>query len=220
MTRTVRGLALAAAAALGLSASGCAGTGWEDVMNGNWNGSQVEGEIRGVDTRSRSLRVTTERGRDETVRYDSRTEVRDGDRRIGVSSLRRGDGVTLRLARDSRGALYTDYVYVRRSASDRGTWNDRADERREEARDRWEDRRDDNRSDSRLVRRFEGRVGRIDRSGQRFELRTDNHSYWVSLRNNRDGGDRSRFARLRGGEYVRVEGRLNSSSTLELTDFR
>lgn len=206
MIRMMRGLAAGAALALAAVSGGCAGYGMEDVYGGRggWGGSsEMRGQVDAVHSRYNTIRLRRDNGRVADVRYDSRTEVVDRDQRYRAESLDRGDYVTMRVSRDSRGQLYARHVTVRRNARavydrvpDRRRGDDRYDDRR--------NRRDDDRYDARAV---EGRVGRVDRSGRRFELRSERGTVWVSVAPNAGRGVRDRFQRLRTGEHVRVSGR-------------
>lgn len=206
MRRMVRGLALAATLALGATAGGCAGYGMEEVLNGGLGtlyGNQVEGEIRGVNTRSRYLEVRTYHGRSERVRYDGRTRVIYRDRQYNPSALERGDEVSIRTSRDRNGYLYADHVRVRHSRGD-----DRYDSRdRDRDRDRYEDR--DRYGDRDRVYSLDARVVRVSRISRQVELRTsDGRRIWATLPH--DSRDRDRFNRLREGDRVHLTGRYTS----------
>lgn len=215
MRRMVRGLALAAALALGTTAGGCAGYGLEDVVNGGLgtlSGNQLEGEVRGVNTRSRYLEVRTHSGRSERVRYDSRTRVMYGDRSYRVSSLERGDEVSIRARRDRDGYLYADHVRVRRSRGD-----DRYDSR--DDRDRRDRDRERDRERYEFNQSLDGRVVRVQHAPRRVELRTENgRRVWAIA--HQDSRDRDRFARLREGDYVRLTGRYTSADRFVIDRIR
>lgn len=242
MIRTIRRLAAGAVLALAAVSGGCAGYGWQDGYGGwGWGTpSELRGRVEGVQTRLRTIQLRRDNGRRVAVRYDSRTEVATQGRRDRPESLDPGDYVTMRVSRDSRGRLYARYVNVRREARevyrDRDRDRDRrgGDDRWEDRRrrdgdddDRWEDRRrDDDRRDERRYdermgeRSAEGRVGRVDRSRGRFELRTDRGTVWVYVPSDLGRTDTDRFRRLRGGEYVTVSGRYVSRDRFEMERFR
>jgi hypothetical protein len=100
---------------------------------------------------------------------------------------------------------------------DRDRDRDRVPDRRRDDR-RYEDRRDDDRRYE--ARSVEGRVGRVDRSGRRFELRSDRGTVWVSVAPNAGRGVRDRFQRLRAGDRVSVTGRYVGRDRFQMDRFR
>jgi hypothetical protein len=219
----VRGLALAATLALGATAGGCAGYGMEEVLNGGLGtltGSQVEGEVYGVNTRSRYVDIRTHNGRNQRVRYDGRTRVIYRDRQYSPSSLQRGDEVSIRASRDRDGQLYADHVRVRATRDRYGSRDDRDRDRdRDRARERDRDRRDDDRDE--YNERLEGRVVRVEAVARRVELRTeDGRRVWATIRRDSDDRDRERFVRLREGSYVRLTGRYTSNNRFVIDRIR
>lgn len=211
--RTLRGWAASAVLALAVTAGGCAGVGWDDVLyGGDTYGYQndIRGEVREVG--SRSMQVRTDGGRTVRVYHDRYTEVRYGDRRGSVRTLERGDDVTVRTRRERDGDLYARAVIVQRGS--RGAY-DRRDERRDDR--RVPPRRDDAYSRTSV----EGRVGRVDRDGTRFELRgTREGTVWVSVPRNAQRSVRDRVDRLREGQFVRLQGRFLSDNRFEVQGFR
>ena len=219
MKRMIRGLASGAALALAAVSGGCAGYGLEDVMHGGRDGwgsaTEMRGEVRDVSERYRTIHLRRDNGRAVAVRYDSRTEVVYDGRRYRPSSLDRGDYVSMRVSRDSRGDLYTRHVSLRRDSRD-GYNRDR---NRDRDRDGYDDRR--GRTDGRYdARAAEGRVTRVDRSGRRFELRSNDRSVWVTLPPNASRDVRERFSRLRPGDHVRVSGRYVANGRFQMDRFR
>lgn len=213
--RTLRGWAASAVLALAMTAGGCAGANWDDVLyGGDSHGYQndVRGEVREVG--SRSMEVRTNGGRTVRVYHDRYTEVRYGDRRGSVRTLERGDDVTVRTRRERDGDLYARAVIVQRSSRGAGGY-DRRDDRRH-------DRRNPPRRDEAYARTsVEGRVGRVDRDGTRFELRgTREGTVWVSVPRNAQRGVRDRISRLREGQFVRLQGRFLSDNRFEVQGFR
>lgn len=234
MKKMMRGLAAGAALALATVASGCANAyGYE---GGGWGGSsEMRGTVTSVHDRYSTIRLRRDNGRVADVRYDSRTEVVSNGRRYRPESLDRGDYVSIRVDRDSRGQLYTRHVTVRREARetysrdrDRGRIDDRRDrdrgridDRRDRGRDdRYNDRRDRGDRGWNDVRAVDGRVGRVDRGGRRFELRTERGTVWVLLPSNADRGARERLERLRTGDYVHVSGRYEGNNRFRMDRFR
>ena len=218
MIRTLRGWAARAALALAVTAGGCAGTGWDDVLYGGGGyglDRDLQGEVRGVGRRTIDLR--TEDGRYASVRYDSRTDVRYRDRRYSPRALERGDVVTVRLDRTRNGELYARNVVVRRTMREtRGTYDRRGDGRRGPG-TRAPDRRDERYTRTSL----EGSVGRVDRSAGRFEVRgTRQGTVWATLAPRADRGVRQRLSQLREGQHVRLRGRFLSDNRFEVEGFR
>jgi hypothetical protein len=179
-----------------------------------------------VQTRLHTIQLRRDNGRRAVVQFDSRTEVVSGDRRERPESLDRGDYVSMRVSRDSRGRLYTRHVTVRHEVrdvyrgdrdGDRDRVGDRDRRRDDDGRYDRRDRRDDDRNDARAV---EGRVGRVDRSARRFELRGERGTVWVSVAPNASRGVRDRFERLREGDRVRVSGRYVGRDRFEMEQFR
>jgi hypothetical protein len=220
MIRMMRGLAASAVLALAAVSGGCAGYGMEDVYGGRggWGGSsEMRGQVDAVHSRYNTIRLRRDNGRVADVRYDSRTEVVDRDRRYQAESLDRGDYVTMRVSRDSRGQLYTRHVTVRRNVAVRH--RDRVPDRRR-GDDRYDDRRDRRGDDRYEARSVAGRVEQVDRSGRRFQLRTDRGNVWVTLPSDAGRGVRERFQRLRTGAHVSVEGRYVNRDRFQLARFR
>jgi hypothetical protein len=224
MITKMRGLAAGAVLALASVLGGCAGYGWEDGYGGGgWSSpSQVHGRVEGVQTRLHTIQLRRDNGRPVAVHYDGRTEVvSEGGQRVRPESLDRGDYVTMRVSRNSRGRLYARNVNVRHEAREvyRGDRDRRSvpDRRRDD--DRYEDRRDrrDDRYDERAV---EGRVERVDRSGRRFQLRSERGTVWVTVPSNASRGVRDRFQRLREGDRVSVTGRYVGRGSFQMEGFR
>jgi hypothetical protein len=226
MITKMRGLAAGAVLALASVLGGCAGYGWEDGYGGGgWSSpSQVHGRVEGVQTRLHTIQLRRDNGRPVAVQYDGRTEVvSEGGQRVRPESLDRGDYVTMRVSRDSRGRLYARNVSVRHEAREvyRGDRDRRVPDRRRDD-DRYEDRRD-RRDDRDEVRTVEGRVERVDRSGRRFQLRSERGTQgtvWVTVAPNASRGVRDRFQRLREGDRVSVTGRYVGRDRFQMERFR
>lgn len=191
-----------------LAGAGCAQMGtWEDVLGGVLTpgmGGEVTGEVRRVDTRRQRIELLTHEGRREVVGYDRRTRVVYRQREYPVSALERGDEVSLRLRRDTRGDLYTDYVQVRRSVSDRGGYGGREDY-----------------GHGARVERLEGRVEHVDYRRGQFSVRDRyGREVLVSLPYGARRSDVDRLRRLRRGEHVRVEVERLNERRAELRRFR
>lgn len=206
--------------AVSVTASACAQMGavggLGDVIGG---GSSVIGEVRSVDTRRGRIQVREQYGRDQTVRFDSRTRVVYRNRQYPVSSLERGDQVQMRVEYDRNNTAWADHIEVRSSAR-------RAD-RRDGDRDDRDDRRDDRRGDrddvwGSRVERLDGRVQGIDVRRGYFTITHDRgQRVLVYLTRNARREDVRRFERLRRGDRVRVEVRSSGRrDQAELVRFR
>jgi hypothetical protein len=165
------------------------------------NGDSLYGEIRSVDTRRGKIQVREQYGRDQTVRYDSRTRVVYQNRQYPVSSLERGDQVQMRVAYDRNNTAWADRIEVRSSArgSDRGSvWG------------------------SSRVQRVDGRVQGIDvRRGYFTVTGNRNSRVLVYMPRNARREDVRRFERLRRGDRVRADVRSHGrSDQVELVRFR
>lgn len=225
MIRTLRGWAAGAVLALAMTAGGCAGAGWEDVLNGRPGGygyeTDVRGEVRGVG--SRHIELRTDGGRHTRVRYDGRTDVRYRDRRYSARALERGDIVVVRVDDRGRGEPYARFVTVRRSARaervyDRRTGDRRVDDRRGDGRRYPGVRVPGRRSEARAI---EGRVGLVEPNRPGFQLQgTRQGTVYVTVSRNANDGLRRRVAQLRRGQYVQLRGRFLSDDRFEVEGFR
>lgn len=213
MTGNIRKLGVAALAALALTGTGCGQMGsLNDVLGGVLNpgastaGSEVQGEVRSVDTRSQTIQVYTTDGRSGSVRYDNNTRVIYQQREYQVSALEAGDRVTLRIRQDQSGNAYTDQVYVTQSVQEVGGGTVGST--------------GGTAYPGSGVQTLQGNVNRVDYERGMFEIRTGNNAYtWVSLPYNPRTNDVNRLRQLRGGDYVRVEGRYLGQDRFELERF-
>jgi hypothetical protein len=73
---------------------------------------EVFGRVQDVDERRREIRLRTDDGRSSIVRYDSNTQVFDGNRDLRPEALRSGDEISVRLGRDIGGERYADAIRV------------------------------------------------------------------------------------------------------------
>ncbi len=125
MTGTMRRLAAPALVLFALA--GCGSGGLGDILGGVLNAPSSQGgtatldvEIMANDTQRQLLQVRTSDGREGVIRWDSGTEVVYNNERYSAAALERGDLVEMRVQETRDGELYTDYVYVTRSAQERG----------------------------------------------------------------------------------------------------
>lgn len=224
MVRSVVRIALGVVLVAGAA---CAPGMMEEVLGdvvypgGGVYGSDLRGEVRHVDTRSRRIEVRSRDGRGVTAYYDGRTRVEYRGRGYGVSSLERGDEVSMRVRRERGRYLYADYIYVTESARDRGGWG-----RDDRGRDRdWDRRRDDrdrrDRDAWRASGRLYGTVTSVDERRWRFEVRGDRgERVLVTVPGDVNRNNAERFRRLRRGDRVDLAVRPLSDDRAELRRFR
>lgn len=188
---------------------------------GGGYGSDLRGEVRHVDTRNRRIEVRSRNGREVTAYYDGRTRVEYRGRGYGVSSLERGDEVSVRVRRDRGRYLYADHIYVTESARDRGGWG-RDDRGRDGDRDRRRDDRDRRDRDAwRDTGRLYGTVTGVDERRWRFEVRGDRgERVLVTVPGDVNRNTADRFRRLRRGDRVDLAVRPLSDDRAELRRFR
>jgi len=179
-------------------AAGCHELGHVDGLGdyGRQQSNEIVGEVQNIDTRSQQIEIRTDAGRTSLIRYDNNTQVIYRQRNYQVSNLERGDYVAARIQQDRDGRNYTDTVTVRESVQDRGsTGGARLD-------------------------RIEGRVEYVDNRRGTFEIRDSrNRLIVVSVAFNAPRAVTDRFARLRNGDFVRIEGRTVSADRFDLEDF-
>ncbi|HEX2189926.1 MAG TPA: hypothetical protein VHG51_13560 [Longimicrobiaceae bacterium] len=214
MHRLVLGLVLAAGAGC---APGMMEDVWGDVVHPDRGGvydrggyrDDVRGEVRGVDTRNRRIQVRESGGRSVTAYYDGRTRVEYRGRDYRVSSLERGDRVSMRVRRDG-GRYYADRVYVTESARDRGGWSrDDRDRRERDRSDAWRD-----------SGRLYGTVQSVNRGQSSFQVRGQSgERVVVYLPRNAGRSTEDRFRRLRRGDRVQVQVRPLDRDRAELRRF-
>jgi len=224
MKTMVRSMVRIALGAVLVAGAACAPGMMEEVLSdvvypgGGAYGSDLRGEVRSVDTRSRRIEVRARDGRGVTAYYDGRTRVEFRGRGYGVSSLQRGDEVSMRVRRDRGRYLYADHIYVTESARDRGGWG-RDDRGRDGDRDRGRD--DRGRDAWRESGRLYGTVNSVDERRWRFEVRGDRgERVWVSVPSDLARGTTDRFRRLRRGDRVDLSVRPLSDDRAELRRFR
>jgi hypothetical protein len=171
---------------------------------GNWGGSELVGEVRGIDTRTRQIDLSTDNGRRFLVRYDNNTRVSYRQRDYAVANLEPGDYVAVRAQQDRDGRYFTDLVTVKESVQERGGYGG-------------------NSSGSGNVGRLdklEGRVEYVDARRGTFEIRDrNNRLVVVSMPYDAPRTIGDRFKRLREGDYVRMEGRFLNRERFELENF-
>jgi cold shock CspA family protein len=193
---------LATVAVLGtaLGAAACApGMMIDDVFNPGRSSSVVHGEIRSIDTRSGRLQVRDDRGRSQTLRYDRQTTVVNGNRRMAVSSLQRGDRVRVRMVYDRQGRPWAERVEVRGHAR-----NDRDRGRHATAR----------------VERLDGTVAWVDGRRGMVGVTRNNQTLTVHASSQMSRSDQNRFDRLRRGQRIRIDVMPVGRNQFQLVRFR
>lgn len=184
-------------AALLLTMPACANLG--GVLAGRPD--DISGEVRSLDTRRGQLQIREDYGRDISVRYDGRTRVVSGSRTYGVSMLRRGDLVRVRLEYDRNDQPWAERIELRRASRTGGVWQDRGGRVR--------------------VERWDGVVQQVDHRRGWFVLdRGRSGDTRVYLGRNPRREDVRDFERLRRGQRVRIEVRASSRGEAELVRFR
>jgi hypothetical protein len=213
MKKTFHRLGAAAlAAVLATAAGGCSQMGpIGDVLGGvlspagGANDGEVGGEVRNVDPQRQQITLQLQDGRTGTVMYDNRTQVVYQQRQYPVTALEPGDYVIVRVQQTQNGGAYTDYIFVQQSVQERtggvygndtgGTYG------------------------GSQLQQLTGNVGQVDYNRGTFELRTNQGTTVVTMPYNPRVSEADRFRRLRGGDYVRVEGRYVTRDRFELERF-
>ncbi len=191
----VLGLALVAAA--GCHEIGHIGDTPGDIYGGRQE-AEIVGEVRWVDNRLREIEVRGDDGRVKSARYDSRTRVVYRRQEYAATNLEPGDFVAMRIQQSTSGKPYTDLINVRQSVQERGG--------KTAPRER--------------IERLDGTVEYVDSQRGLFELRDQyGKKVMVTLPYNARRSDVDRLRRLRGGDYVRVEGKFLNPDRFELEAF-
>jgi hypothetical protein len=217
MLSTIKGIRGIALAGMTVLATGCSQLGSAaDVLGGvlgagsgggQGSSGQIDGTIQGVDTNRGIVQITASNGQTGNVTVDQRTTVVYNNQQYPVTSLERGDYVSMRVYQDQQGQLYSDQIVVQRDVrggqGTNGTYG--------------------NTNTGAVGTNFiraEGTVGQIDASRGMFQLRTTyGATYVVAMPYNVGASDRDTFNRLRGGQYVSVEGNLTGQNQLQLSRF-
>lgn len=198
---------MAAAAALVLTLSGCAGTNLGalgDILGGALGGAggqqngQVLAEVQGVDTRQQLIQLRTEQGQTGNVMFDQNTMVVYQNQQYPVTALERGDVAYFQLQQTQQGATYAARIDVQQSVQERTGQTGSVGGQYQE---------------------LYGTVGRIDYNQGWFELRTQNGTATVTLPYNAGDATTDYFRRLRTGQTVRVEGTNLGNGRVELYRF-
>ena len=171
---------------------------------GSWGGSNIVGEVRDVDTRTRQIELSTDAGRSFLVKYDNDTRVSYRQRDYSVADLEPGDYVDVRTQQDRDGRYFTDLITVKESVQERSGYGGSSSGRGNVGR----------------VEKLEGRVEYVDSRRGTLEIRDrNNRLVVVSLPYNAPRAVSERLNRLREGDYVRMEGRFINRERFELENF-
>src|SRR5688572_11924653 len=159
---------------------------------------QVAGEVLAVDTRNQQIQIRTAEGQTGYVNYDANTRVVYNNQQYNVTSLERGDVVSMTVQTVNSNQVYTNEITVTQSAQDRaGTTN----------------------TGTSSLQRIEGTVSIIDRNRGTFELRSGGTTVVVALAYNATSAVRDRYSRIRSGDVVRLEGRWVGQNTMQVERF-
>jgi hypothetical protein len=170
-------------------------------------GSEIVGEVRGLDTRARQVDLSVDNGRRFLVKYDNNTRVSYRQRDYAVADLEPGDYVAVRAQQDRDGRYFADLITVKESVQERGGYGSGGG-------------RASSSGNVGRLDRLEGNVEFIDAKKGMFEIRNrQNRLVVVSLPYGASRLVSDRFNRLREGDYVRLEGRFLNQDRFELENF-
>ena len=202
MTQLTTAARRGAAAMMVLALGACAQLGSVgNVLGGVLGGqNQVQGIIRGVDTRAQQIVIQQSDGSNVALAYDAQTQVVYNNQNYSVTSLDPGDQVTARVQSTNNGGYYTDLVQVDQPVSGSGgtaggTTNG-------------------------TIQNIQGTVRQIDTTNGLFTMDVQNYgTITVSLPYNVSRNDQLRFQSLRNGDNVRIAGVFLNNQRVELRQF-
>ena len=158
--------------------------------------NQVSGSVQGVDTRSQHISLQSSTGQSMDIRYDDETKVVYNSQSYPVTSLDRGDQVTVRV-QSTRSGYYTDFVQVDQAVQ--GSSGSVS---------------------SSPVQTIQGTVRDVDTQNGLFSLDVGTGTrLTVSMPYSPNRADMKRFQNLRQGDNVRIAGVYLNSSRVELRQF-
>ena len=202
MTTLQRSARNGAAAVMLLAMGACSSLGSLGNVLGsvlNTGGNQVDGTVRGVDTRNQQISLQSTDGQNVALQFDNQTKVVYQNRTYPVTSLEYGDRVSARVQQTQGGGYYTDSVVVTQPAAGSGSGTS---------------------TGSGTVQSLQGTVRQVDRNNGAFTVDTGNNTILtVSLPFNATSSDVNRFNSLRSGDYVRFNGVYLNNSRVELRQF-
>ncbi len=163
-------------------------------------GDELAGEVTGLDARSREIHLQPTQGPKRVIWYDDNTRVIYRGREYPVSRVDVGDIVALPVGKkDWRDRVYAGLISVQEGARDRREAMIRP---------------------GTGIERLEGSVEYVDRERGTFEIRDRSGSrIVVSVPRNAPRWDSDRVRRLRGGDFIRMEGRFINTDRFELEAF-
>jgi hypothetical protein len=157
---------------------------------------QISGYVQGVDTRSQHISLQSSTGHSIDIRYDDETKVVYDSQRYPVTSLDRGDQVTVRV-QSTRSGYYTDLVQVDQPVH--GSSGS---------------------ASSNNVQTIQGTVRDVDTQNGLFSLDVGTGTrVTVSMPYSPNRADMNQFQNLRQGDSVRIAGVYLNSSRVELRQF-
>jgi len=158
--------------------------------------NQVSGYVQGVDTRSQQISLQSSTGQSMDIRYDAETKVVYNSQSYPVTSLDRGDQVTVRV-QSTRSGYYTDFIQVDQAVQvSSGS------------------------ASSSNVQTIQGTVRDVDTQNGIFSLDVGAGTHvTVSMPYSPNRADMKRFQNLRQGDNVRIAGVYLNSSRVELRQF-
>ena|SRR5690349_8742135 len=158
--------------------------------------NQISGSVQGVDTRSQHISLQASTGESMDIRFDDQTKVVYNNQSYPVTSLDRGDQVTVRV-QSTRSGYYTDFVQVDQPV--RGSSGS---------------------ASSTNVQTIQGTVRDVDTQYGLFSLDVGAGArVMVSMPYSPSRADAKRFQNLRQGDSVRIAGVYLTSSRVELRQF-
>ena len=187
----------AAAASILFAFAACASTrGLRSALGNALVATQVSGYVQGVDTRSQHISLQSSTGQSMEIEYDDETKVVYDNQSYPVTSLDRGDQVTVRVQSTRRG-YYTDLVQVEQPI--RGSSRS---------------------ASSSNVQTIQGTVRDVDTQSGLFSLDVGTGTrVTVSMPYSPNRADMKRFQSLRQGDTVRFAGVYLNASRVELRQF-
>ena len=168
----------------------------KNVLGSALVANQVSGYVQGVDTRSQHISLQSSTGQSMDIRYDDETKVVYNSQSYPVTSLDRGDQVTVRV-QSTRSGYYTDFVQVDQAVQ--GSSGS---------------------ASSSNVQTIQGTVRDVDTQNGLFSLDVGTGTrVTVSMPYSPNRIDMKRFQDLRQGDNVRIAGVYLNSSRVELRQF-